>query len=326
MVANAVRCYAQPPSFDPLAGVVVREPLSAERGYWAGAPGVTFDPATERFLLSYRIRRPRGVHPDRGAEVRIVAGRDGLTFDEEVFRLEKTTLRSPSIERCALVPLEPDRWLFFVSYVDPQDNRWRIDCLEARTPGEFEPAERRPVLLPGPLGVEGVKDPFVFRVGGLWHMIVSFATAVTPADPEQLHGTADAYNTGLIRSATGLAVSEDGFTWQWQGEVFGPPEEGWDQYCSRISTVWREDGLWCAFYDGSASVEENYEERLGFAFSHDLKSWTRVTGSRPLCVVPHASGSVRYVDLLDVPERGRFIYYEVARPDGAHELRALKLA
>ncbi len=322
----AARSFVDPLCFDPLAGSVVREPLAGRPGYWAGAPGAVYDPTGDRVLLCYRIRRPRGVEPDRGAEVRIIASRDGVSFDEDVFRLEKTTLQSPSIERCALVQLDTNRWVFFVSYVDPADNRWRIDRIEATDPSGFDPEAREPVLLPGELGVEGVKDPFLFRVGGLWHMIVSFATATTNADATQLHGTADAYNTGLIRSATGLAVSEDGRHWQWLGEVFGPRAGGWDRYCSRISTVWHDGGLWCAFYDGSASVQENYEEKLGFAYSFDLRTFHRVTLNGPLCTVPHASGSVRYVDVLDVPDRGRFVYYEVARPDGAHELRVVRAA
>ena len=323
--ALAGRNFLPAPCFDPTAGNLVRGPLHGEPGYWAGAPGAVYDPGGDRFLLLYRVRRPRGVVPDRGAEIRILTSRDGLTFDGELYCLEKRALGSPSIERCALVQVEPDRWVLFVSYVDPTDHRWRIDRLEASRPDAFNPQQRQPVLLPGRLGVEGVKDPFVFRVGGLWHMIVSFATATAPADPAQLHGTADAYNTGLIRSATGLAVSSDALHWEWVGEVFGPRRTGWDRYCSRISTVWRQDGLWYAFYDGSASVEENYEERLGLAFSADLRRFERLTPNGPLLTAPYGSGSVRYADVLDAPGRGRFVYYEVVRPDGAHELRAQRL-
>ena len=321
MSKAAVRSFWNPPRFDPQAGVVIRSPLKDEPGYWVGAPGSLYDPDSRRFFLVYRVRRPRGVHPDRGAELHIVSGTNGLEFDTPVYKLDKGALGSPSIERCALARLDNGQWALYVSYVDGQDQRWRIDVMLADDPSGFEPTERKPVLLAGPLGIEGVKDPFVCRVAGVWHMIVSFATAVEECDETALHATADAYNTGLIRSATGLAVSADGVNWEWLGEIFGPRPVGWDRYCSRISTLWYDGGLWWAFYDGSASVEENYEEKLGLAYSFDLCRFRRVSASAPWIVLPHATGSVRYVDVLDAGAAGRFLYYESVRPDGSHELR-----
>lgn len=325
MANGLVREWFQAPRFDPCSGTVIRSPLAEGAGYWVGAPGVLFDPDEGRFYLLYRVRRPRGVHPDRGAELHLVAGSAPLEFPEQSFRLEKTELNSPSIERCALARLENGKWALYVSYVDPEDQRWRIDVMLADAPTSFSAKRRQPALLPTRLGLEGVKDPFVCRVGGLWHMIVSFATAVEECDETALHATADAYNTGLIRSATGLAVSDDGITWEWVGEIFGPGITGWDRYCSRISTVWYDNGIWWAFYDGSASVEENYEEKLGLAFSFDLRRFERVSVSRPWITVPHATGSVRYADVLDTKDGTRFVYYEMARPDGSHELRAQQL-
>jgi hypothetical protein len=40
-------------------------------------------------------------------------------------------------------------------------------------------------------------------------------------------------------------------------------------------------------------------------------------------VSPHATGSLRYLDALDLRER--LLYYEYARPDGSHELRLSRL-
>jgi hypothetical protein len=42
-------------------------------------------------------------------------------------------------------------------------------------------------------------------------------------------------------------------------------------------------------------------------------------------VSPHATGSLRYLDALDLRERKRLLYYEYARPDGSHELRLSRL-
>jgi hypothetical protein len=47
--------------FDPQRGLVVREPPGQGPGYWAGAPGATFDHDTGDFYLVYRLRRPRDV-------------------------------------------------------------------------------------------------------------------------------------------------------------------------------------------------------------------------------------------------------------------------
>jgi len=74
------------------------------------------------------------------------------------------------------------------------------------------------------------------------------------------------------------------------------------------------------FYDGSASARENYEERCGVAVSGDMWHWRRLTQQRPWIVSPHGSGAIRYLDAV-VVDRQWWIYYEMARADGAHDLR-----
>jgi hypothetical protein len=318
------RHWSPLPLFDPEQGVVIRQPPGHGPGYWAGAPGVTFDAEHGTFYLVYRLRRPRGVHPDRGAELRIARSGDGLAFDD-IWSATKDALRSSSIERCALVRTAAGKWTLYVSYVDPADRRWRIDAVQADRPDSFDLKRARPVLTAADVGAEGVKDPFVFRVAGLYHMIVSLAAAAPGTSAEELHRSADAYNTGLIRSASGLATSEDGLYWQWEGEVFSPREHGWDRYCSRIGTVWHEPPAWLALYDGSADVSENYEERCGLAYSFDLRRFHRVTCIGPLHSRPHGAGALRYFDVLALPG-AKFFYYEMARLDGSHDLRVFRVA
>lgn len=65
---------------------------------------------------------------------------------------------------------------------------------------------------------------------------------------------------------------------------------------------------------------ENYEERCGLAASADLRHWERLTADAPWITGPYGNGSVRYTDAVAV-EGQWWIYYEMARPDGAHELR-----
>ena len=316
------RFLAHTPSFDPLAGQVVREPVGSGQGYWAGAPSVYYDPVQEQVYLLYRIRRPRGVHPDRGAEVHLAVSKNGVDF-EDFWTLEKSQLDSTSIERCSLTQSPAGAFLLYISYVDAQDNRWRTDVVAAKEPAQLDVTTRQKVLTAADIGAEGVKDPWVISLGGVYFMLLSYATVEGAAADDQLHGTCDCYNTGLIKSRTGLATSLDGVNYQWQGDLFSPTHCGWDCYAARISCLWYRPPVWLAFYDGSASVDENYEERCGLAIGTDLRHLLRVTDTGPWVTVPHASGSVRYMDILPLPGRTLF-YYEMARPDGGHELRVFE--
>jgi len=308
--------------FDPVEGTVIREPVGEGTGYWVGAPGVMYDANDEGFYLLYRVRRPRGVQPDRGAKIHLATSRNGIEF-ETIWTGTKDQLDSTSIERCAIRRLSVDQWVLYVSYVDPADGRWRIDYVLADQPAAFDFRNAKRVLTAEDIGAEGIKDPFLFQVAGLYHMIVSIAKTSGPADADQLHGTNDAYNTGLIRSATGLATSHNGIDWQWDGEVFAPGNSGWDKYCSRIGTLWQEDGIWLALYDGSADFSQNYEEQVGLAFSHDLRTFHRVSREAPLMLPPSGHGAIRYFDVLALPD-ATFFYYEMIRPDGSHDLRVFR--
>jgi hypothetical protein len=98
---------------------------------------------------------------------------------------------------------------------------------------------------------------------------------------------------------------------------------GWDRYQARLNSVVPiPGGGYAGFYDGSASHEENYEERCGVAVSADLFTWRRLSGERPWVTSPHRGGSVRYLDALVVGGRW-WLYYEMTRADGAHELRVI---
>ena len=316
------RHWAKTTRFDPNEAIVIRQPPGEGPGFWAGAPSVMFDEETQTFLLVYRLRRPRGVHPDRGAEIRVARSSDGIEFDD-IWSGQKNSLGTTSIERCALIRMPQGHWGLFISFVDPVDGRWRIDIVEADAIVDFDLSNSKRVLTAGALGVEGVKDPFLFQIAGLYHMVVSFATGEAECSVESMHGTHDAYNTGLIKSRTGLATSDDGRVWKWEGEIFGPSELGWDKYCARIGTLWCQDGVWLALYDGSADVSENYEERCGLAYAFDLRSFHRITRRAPLMQQPHASGALRYVDVLHFSEK-TYVYFEAARADGSHDLRVLR--
>lgn len=309
--------------FDPAAGVVVREPEQPGPGYWAGAPAVLYEPRKQRFLMTYRERRPRGDSPERGWRCALAESTDGVSFTD-LWEVRATELQTPSMERFCLVPEPGGGYRLYISYVDPSDNRWRIDVLEAADPAGFDAATARPVLTAERTGTEGVKDPCVLRTGPVTYLFASFAAAQPfgPEERDRAHGTADIYTTGLTTHPTGVAVSLDGNGFSWRGtvvEVGG----GWDRYQARLNCVVPVGPGYLGFYDGSASAKENYEERCGLAISSDLRQWERLTRDHPWISGPHATGSARYFDAVAVGDEW-WIYYEVTRPDGAHDLRLFR--
>ncbi|HSV74125.1 MAG TPA: hypothetical protein VLH79_10235 [Chthonomonadales bacterium] len=285
-------------------------------GFWAGAAGAWLE--NGELTVVYRLRRPR---PERGHRLRIVRRNRRGAVDTlwEATRLEMAT---QSVERCAIVHDPRGAWRLWVSCVDEADGRWRIDVMEAPSPDQFCVARRRPVLTAASTGTEGVKDPVIYLSGGLYYLYASIATALSGADhgADALHATGDVFATGLLRSATALAISQDAERWHWAGEVLSPRPGAWDAYAARITAVWPSGPGYLAFYDGSQSVEDNYEERAGLACSADLRTWHRVSLDGPVARSPWGTGSLRYVEVVG-EGRDRVALYELCLPDGSHELR-----
>jgi len=302
-------------------GHIVREPVGKGQGYWAGAPGSFYDTEERAFYLTYRLRRPRGVEPDRGGEAFIARSADGLHFDD-VLRVTKDRFASTSIEKCALRRGPDGLWRYFLSTVAPEDSRWCVSVLRASTIDGLASADVERVFTATELDVEGVKDPWIFEHDGTFHMILSVAVMV-PETSEQSHATADIYNTGECKSATALATSADLDRWTWRGVVFAPGDSGWDRYARRINSVVATGEGLVAFYDGAESHLGNYEERTGLAASTDLESWRCLTPGGPALVSANTSGSLRYVDAIPVGD-DLFLYYEFARVDGSHDLRVVR--
>jgi hypothetical protein len=301
-----------------ISGAVIREPVGAGNGYWVGAPGAFYAADEKAWYLTYRIRRPRGVEPDRGGEARISRSKD-LKNWEDIWSVNKSQYGSASIERSAIRKGADGVWRYFTSYVDPTDGRWCTDVISARDPRNFDTASRKSIFKAHPLGLEGVKDPFIFEHAGTFHMFLSIALP-THNTSDKSHSTLDIYNTGECVSATGLATSSDLDNWKWEGVVLKPEGQGWDCYCRRINSVIRSDGQFVAFYDGSAGHHENYEEKTGIAVSSDLKTWKVLTPDGPRFTSPHASKSLRYIDAHQVGGTTH-IFYEMVRADAAHDLR-----
>jgi hypothetical protein len=314
-------------------GRIIREPVGAGSGYWVGCPAACYDDTERAWYLTYRVRRPRGVAPDRGGEVRIARSTDLERWDD-VVSIAKDRYDSASIERSCLQRGKDGLWRYFTSYVHPADGRWCTTMFKAPRVAELNPANRKVIFSGPPLGLEGVKDPWILEHNGIYHLFLSIATP-TPKTREGSHTSLDIFNTGECKSATGLAISRDLDQWEWQGTVFAPGASGWDQYCRRINSVATLNGAgdssaaasgrrakFVAFYDGSASHLENYEEKCGLAVSSDLRHWEAITPQNPLFTSPHASTSLRYVD-AKFQNGTWYLFYEFARPDGAHDMRLI---
>jgi hypothetical protein len=261
-------------------------------------------------FLVYRLRWPR---PRRGGQL-IVARGDGERF-APIWRATREDFGSQSIERCAIVR-EKKSWRLYVSYVDGLDGRWRIDVMEAGSPDAFDPSARRPALDADAAHALAVKDPWLRRHQGRWLMFVSFGERAEGVD--RLHASGDALSTGVVKSETGLATSGDGLRWTWEGKVLAAGPTGWDRFTARLTTAVPEGDGWLGLYDGSATVEQNYEERCGLARSADLRRWERV-GDGPGVGSAGGPGTVRYVESVAARD-GILFFFERTRKDGAHEL------
>jgi hypothetical protein len=306
-------------------GRIIREPAGQGPGYWVGCPSAYYDEGEKAWYLTYRIRRPRGVVPDRGGEVRIARSTDLKRWDD-VLTLTKDRYDSASIERSCLHRGKDGLWRYYTSYVHPADGRWCTTLLKASRVSELNPADRKVIFTGPPLGLEGVKDPWILEHEGLYYLFLSTATP-TPRTGDASHATLDIFNTGECKSATGLATSRDLENWDWHGVVFAPGAAGWDQYCRRVNSVvpvslGRNGTRFVAFYDGSASHLENYEEKCGLAVSHDLRKWETITPKNPAFTSPYASTSLRYIDAKFANGMWH-LFYEFARPDGAHDMRVV---
>lgn len=268
-------------------------------GHWAGGPSAV---ATDGAVyLAYRLRRPVG--DGRGYAVVVARSEDGVAF-EAIARLDRDDFGAASLERPALVRRPDGGWRVYISCSTPGSLHWWVDALDADDPASFD-ARRRTTVLPGDDTV-GVKDPVVWRAADGWHMWVCCHPLEVPDDADRM----------VSRPAT----SDDGLVWRLGDGTLRGRRGTWDQRGVRVtSVVAGEDGPSYAFYDGRASAAENWEERTGLAVADgdDL----RPVGDSPVATSPHASGSLRYLSVVQLDTGGTRLYYEAARPDGAHDIR-----
>lgn len=114
-----------------------------------------------------------------------------------------------------------------------------------------------------------VGDPFVLVRGGCWHMWYIFGTSWVDAAEEP--GPARIYKIAH-------ATSTDGLVWHRDGVSIVPDVVGADE-CQALPTVFELDGEWHMYFcyrhatDFRTNPRRGY--RIGYAWSHDLQTWTR---------------------------------------------------
>jgi len=283
----------------PELSVVAIEPPGSEAGTWAGAPSAVRD--GEQILLAYRLRRPIG--HGRGYAVAIARSGDGVHF-ETIQVITRDEMDTESLERPALVRTPSGAWRLYVSCATWGTKHWRVELLEASAPDAFD-ARQRAAVLPGD-ATTAVKDPVIRHEAGTWHLWASVHPLDDPASTD--------------RMTTDYATSLDGIDWTWHGHALSPRPGEWDSRGVRVSAVRFGAGEIVAYYDGRASVAENYEERTGVAVGASPDALTAV-GGVPVGGAPAGRGGLRYLDIVDLGNGRERWYYELTRPDGLHELR-----
>lgn len=291
------------------AGTTVVAPPGSEPGHWAGAPSAVWHNGT--FWLAYRLRRP--VDAGRGYANVIARSEDGFHF-ETVAQVTSSQFESASLERPALAAAPDGTWRLFVSCSTERTKHWWVEMLTAFTPEGF--GGRGRVVLPGD-DLTAWKDPVVLpasagqggKAADEWRM---WACRHHIANPDE----AD-------RMESWYATSVDGERWELRRTALSPTQGTWDERGVRVTAVLpSRDGRWLALYDGRASAKENWEERTGAAISvGDAPDHFEALHRGPLVRSP----SVRYVSPVVTEDGDWFVYYEIARDDGTHELQVQHL-
>jgi hypothetical protein len=280
-------------SFDD-ATVVVPAPGPGP-GNWSGAASAVLVDGV--YWLTYRVRRP--LDEGRGVSVVVARSDDGERF-VTVAEVRREEFGAESFERPVLVRRPGGGWRLYLSCATPGTKHWWIEAVDADDPADLERGTRT-VVLPGDDTI-AVKDPVVLAGPDGWRMWVCVHPLTDPGHED--------------RMTTAYATSADGLAWDWHGTVLTPTPGSWDQRGTRVSAVLSLAPL-VVLYDGRARAEDNWHEVTGVAREVDGRLEPT---SDPVMRSPYSDGALRYASVVPLPGGGSRVYFEAARPDGAHDL------
>lgn len=266
-------------------------------GNWAGAAsavlvdGVTF--------LTYRLRRP--LPNGRGVATVVARSHDGVVF-ESVCEVYRDEFGAESFERPVILQRPDGGWRLYLSCATPGSKHWWIEALDADRPEDL-PTGRRTVVLPGDAQV-AVKDPVITVRDGEWEMWLCEHPLTEPGEED--------------RMSTSYLTSSDGLSWTRHGTVLVPRPGSWDARGARVTTVLSHDPL-VVLYDGRARAEDNWHETTSVARA-DATGQLQADPEAPVLRSPDSDGALRYATAVRQPDGSTRFYFELARPDGAHDL------
>jgi hypothetical protein len=276
--------------------VVVAAPGSGP-GNWSGAASaVLVDDVT---YLAYRVRRPL---PDgRGISTVVARSRDGLVF-EPVCEVYRDAFGAESFERPVVLRRPDGGWRLYLSCATPGSKHWWVEALDADRPEDL-PTGRRTVVVPGSADV-AVKDPVITLRDGEWEMWLCEHPLTEPGHED--------------RMTTAYLTSSDGLSWTRHGTVLEPTPGTWDARGARVTTALSHDPL-VVLYDGRPTAEDNWHEITSVARG-DATGQLHADPDAPVLRSNDSDGALRYATAVQHPDGSTRFYFELARPDGAHDL------
>ncbi len=264
-------------------------------GYWVGAPAL-YDAGEARYLAVRERTRD-----ERGRAITVYAEQDDTYTD--VLRISSDDLDVVSMERPSFCDVQDNVAMYIP--VDDGDT-WKIQRLDpASTPAALDPDTADDVLTPdnaaGP-----VKDPVVWNEDGTYNMVYSCHDGVS----EQAH-----YATG-----------QDGTTFVPADSNPILPRQHWHNHHTRITAVEPFSDGWLLTYEGSGTDDygNTWNLRTGAGVTADFETVIDLSPDKPLVQAAPAEketgldvfGTVRYLAVTESD-----LFFEVARSDGAFELR-----
>jgi len=175
----------------------------------------------------------------------------------------------------------------------------RVEVVEAAHPSEFD-SRRSHVVLPGD-SKTGVKDPVIVRRGRVAHVVTCIRWTTREADQMV---TEYACSTDASLDMDGSRSAGAGHWTRGGAGHIGLFRRGHDR------GLLRRPGHGGGKLRGADWCRYRTEPTVLAA-----------VGTEPLAWSPYHGGGLRYLDLLSLPDGRKRLYYEMTRPDGAHDLR-----